>query len=92
MAWVKIDELFDDHPKALAAGNAALGLWTRCGAYSSRYLLNGFVPDGVARLKGTQAEIRRLISAGLWHIVEGGYQMHDFLDHTPAPVQLGGLA
>lgn len=88
MVWFRIDDAFDDHPKALAAGNAALGLWTRCGAYSSRYLLDGFVPDGVARAKGTRAEIGRLIAAGLWHPVEGGYQMHDFHDWNPTSEQV----
>jgi hypothetical protein len=84
MVWFKVDDAFDDHPKALAAGNAAIGLWTRCGAYSSRYLLEGFVPAEVARIKGTKAEIARLVTVGLWREVDGGYQMHDFLDYNPS--------
>ena len=44
MPWFRVDDSFDQHPKADAAGNRALGLWVRAGAYCARLLTEGFVP------------------------------------------------
>lgn len=36
MPWFRVDDSLDTHPKAIAAGNEAMGLWVRCGAYAAR--------------------------------------------------------
>jgi hypothetical protein len=84
MVWFKVDDGFHQHPKALRAGNAALGLWVRCGAYCSQYETDGMIPTQVAAQYGTRREIDRLVTAGLWMRVDGGYRMPDFLDYNPA--------
>ena len=43
MSWFRIDDRFHSHPKVLRAGNAAVGLWVRCGAYSTDYGTDGLV-------------------------------------------------
>jgi hypothetical protein len=82
MPYFRVDDGLHSHPKALQAGNAALGLWTRCGSYCGRYNTGGRVPAEIAKSYGTKTEIARLVAAGLWRPVEGGYQMHDWTDHN----------
>lgn len=91
MPWFKIDDSAHSHPKFLRAGNAALGLWLRCGSYSAQHLLEGFVPKSVVKpFGGTPAQVRKLIEAGLWHEAGhdckrcsqpvDGYMIHDFFE------------
>ncbi|WP_430479338.1 mucin-2 [Streptomyces sp. P11-1] len=96
MTWFKVDDTAYGHPKVLKAGNPAFGLWTRCGAYAAQHLTEGTVPGVVAQLYGTAPQVRRLVSAGLWHEhghtcphpkckqpPKGDYYMHDFLIYNP---------
>lgn len=91
MPWFKIDDSAHSHPKFIRAGNAALGLWLRCGSYSAQHLLEGFVPKDIVKpFKGTPAQVRKLIEAGLWHDAghdckncpqpADGYMIHDFFE------------
>jgi hypothetical protein len=84
MPWFRIDDTFADHPKVTSAGNAAAGLWVRCGTYSSRFLLDGHIPSDVARGYGSRREIERLVLARLWVPDDDGYVMPDFLDYNPS--------
>lgn len=95
MPWFKVDDRAHGHPKVMAAGTAAYGLWTRCGSYSAEHLTDGIVPKSVARMYGTATMSRRLVDSGLWHShghdcprceqpPKGDYVMHDYLDHNPS--------
>jgi hypothetical protein len=88
MPWFRIDDTFADHPKVTDAGNAAAGLWVRCGTYSSRFLLDGLVPEQIARRYGGRREIDRLVASRLWLPVDDGYLMPDFLDYNPSAEQV----
>jgi hypothetical protein len=90
MSWVRIDDGFADHPKIVGLTPQArdLFIWGLC--YCGRQLTDGFVAHGVvhgcvlvatryARVKACAA----LVLAGLWIEVEGGYQVHDYLDYNP---------
>lgn len=83
MTWFKVDDSLDYHPKALAAGNAALGLWVRAGSWAARQLTDGFVPEGVATSLGTRKQADQLVAAGLWHKVLGGYVFHEWTERQP---------
>lgn len=96
MTWFKVDDTFYGHPKALKAGNAAVGLWVRAGAYAAQHLTEGVIPGVVAQLYGTAPQARKLVAAGLWHAhghvcpaakckqpAPGDYYMHDFLIYNP---------
>ncbi|MEU3710511.1 hypothetical protein [Streptomyces catenulae] len=92
MAWFKIDDSAHMHPKVIAAGNAALGLWLRCGAYCAQHLTEGHVPALVAKQYGTAPQARKLVTAGLWHAhghdcprcpqpsAAGDYVVHDYFE------------
>ncbi|OUD03349.1 hypothetical protein [Streptomyces swartbergensis] len=92
MPWFRIDDKAHSHPKLIKAGNAALGLWLRCGSYAAQHLTDGIVPGVVAELYGTKPQAAKLIKAGLWHEhghncpdgcpnpAPGDYVFHDFLE------------
>ena len=44
MAWVKIDDHFDEHPKIAQAGPLAVAVWLAGLAYCNRNLTDGFIP------------------------------------------------
>lgn len=94
MPWFKIDDTAHAHPKLLKAGNAALGLWVRAGAYAAQHLTEGVIPAVVTQLYGTASQTRKLVAAGLWHEhghhcarcpqpPAGDYVMHDYLTYNP---------
>lgn len=80
MTYFLVDDQFPFHPKALAAGNAALGLWVRAGAWSKQYVTGGHIPKGIATSLGSKAEADALVRAGLWVKVTDGYRFHDWQD------------
>lgn len=76
----------------LAAGNAAIGLWFRCGCWSAEHHRNGFIPDDIARLYAGRDQIKALLAAGLWTQVDGGYQMDWTGNPTATEIQASRLA
>lgn len=90
MAWVKLDDQAPRNEKMLAAGPSACWLWV-CGiAHSQSQLTDGFVSLAVLPMIGvkgvgrTKRLAEQLVAAGLFERVEGGYQVHDYLDHNPS--------
>jgi hypothetical protein len=85
MTWFKADDTLHSHPKARAAGPAAMGLWIMAGTYCAAYGTDGLVPrwfvnqfDHGARLAS------RLVEAGLWRGTDdGGWQFHDWGHYQP---------
>jgi hypothetical protein len=83
--WFKVDDSFWSHPKVIAAGNAAIGLWVRCGAYAAQHMTDGFIPASLVKQIGSAGLVARLVDAGLWTPVDNpcGYLMHDWPDYQP---------
>jgi len=88
VSWFRVDDGFHSHPKVLAAGNAAVGLFIRCGSYCAQHLTDGFVADAVAGMYGSRAEIARVTAAGLWARCEGGFSIPDYLAFNPSREQV----
>lgn len=91
MTWFRLDDSFHSHPKVLAAGNAAVGLFVRCGTYSAEHLTEGFVPSEVALMYGNRKLTSRLVEVGLWTPAPGvppGWVMPDYLDYNPSKEQV----
>ncbi len=61
-----------------SSGNTAMGLWVRAGSHCARHLTDGFVDDDVVLSLGTMKQAERLVNAGLWLRVEGGFQFHEY--------------
>lgn len=74
MVWFKVDDGMPFHAKTVAAGNAAMGLWVRAGAWSAGQLTDGFVPDHMVRSLGTAAQASVLVKVRLWERADGGYR------------------
>jgi hypothetical protein len=95
LAWVKIDDGFLRHPKIVAAGRDARDLYVAGLCYAGAQLTDGFIPTGVLRQLGADADIgdpttaaTRLVATGLWHAVDGGWRVHDYLDYQPSAKQV----
>ena len=76
MVWFVVDDVLPFHHRILQAGNAAMGLWVRVGAWSCGQLTDGFIPTPVAKQLGTAKEIRTLVTVGLWVEHPDGYLFH----------------
>lgn len=99
MPWFKIDDGFHCHPKVLAAGTPAVGLYVRCGSWAAQQASDGIVPKQVARMYGTTRNIKALIDAGLWHqkghdcpacpeLDANSYAIHQYLERNPSRVDI----
>jgi hypothetical protein len=82
VSWVRLDDGFAESPAMLEAGPIAYASATWFLAYSSRHLTDGFVHESVTRCnawassRGGQRSVNeRLVVAGFWEPVEGGYQI-----------------
>lgn len=84
MPWFRLDDSFYSHPKVIAAGNEAVGLFVRCGTYAAQHLTDGFVRQDVALLYGSAELAGTLVRTKLWHRARGGWQIHDYLDYNPS--------
>lgn len=93
MTWVKLDDGFPDHPKVLAAGGSAAWLYV-CGlCYCGRHMTDGFVPNGaLSTLVDPSMKPRllaaKLVRAGLWAPVDGGWMVHDYARHQRTKAQV----
>lgn len=97
MAWVKVDDSFQGHPKFLDVGLAGIGLWTAGNAYCSAYLTDGHIPKSALRRltlgEPCDEAIAQLIDAGLWDERDDGdgWDVHDYLDYNPSAAEVRSL-
>lgn len=91
MTWFKVCDTLWGHDKAEAAGLEAMGLWVLAGSKCGQQLTDGFVShQSVAKCGGTPEIAARLVKAGLWVEVEGGYLFHDWTDNNPTRAEIEG--
>ena len=82
--WFKVDDSLATHPKVLEAGNAAMGLWVRAGAWCAQQLTDGFVSAAAVSMLGSRDEAEALVAADLWTEVEGGFEFHQWDERQPS--------
>lgn len=88
MVWFKVDDGFASHPKTVAAGNMAIGLWVRAGSWSAHHLTDGYIPAHVlSTLGGTKKHAEQLVKVGLWESVDDGYRFHQWNDDGRQPTR-----
>lgn len=81
MAYVRIDDSADDHPKVLQLTDSQFRLWVRGLCYCQKHLTDGFVPTVfVERIRRYRTDSQRLCEVGLLEQCQGGYQFHDYLE------------
>jgi hypothetical protein len=90
MSWVKLDDAMGDHRKvkrALTKSRPAVALHFLGILHCSRYLTDGFVEDEyvaeVLPAREREPALDALVQQGLWTVVDGGYAIHDYLEHNP---------
>ena len=91
MTWTKLDENFPLHPKILAAGPVAELLQIHALIYCNRLGTDGLVPASAVRHLIHVPErrpVQKLVELGIWEVVDGGYQIHDFLDYQPSRAEV----
>jgi hypothetical protein len=90
-SFFKVDVNLFDHPKIVGLSDAAFRLYLSSIAYANRLMTDGYVAEAViGRLIDVpwDADAKpldyaaELVRAQLWETVEGGYEVHDFLDHN----------
>ena len=84
MPWFKVDDTLAFHSKTLAAGNTAMGMWVRAGAWSMQTLSDGFIPNDIIKQLGGRALARKLVDADLWIEKDGGYAFHEWSERQPS--------
>jgi hypothetical protein len=86
VTWFKVDDTLAFHHKVVAAGVSAMGLWVRAGSWSAQTLTDGFVPEHMvpALADGDAGLAARLVEAGLWRRVKGGYAFHEWSERQPS--------
>jgi hypothetical protein len=100
--WFRLDDSFHSHPKVIAAGNEAVGLYVRCGTYAAEHLTDGFIDEDIAELYGASDTGSRrnpgtgkpetlaetLVRTKLWRRARRGWRMRDYLDYNPSASQV----
>lgn len=90
MPWARLSDDWHDHPKVVAAGAEAAGVWAMCLTWARRQQKKsptpGVVPDDMLRrFAGNRATrcAAKLLEVGLFdaHTISG-WPIHDFLDPT----------
>jgi 5-methylcytosine-specific restriction endonuclease McrA len=91
MPWGRLDDRANGNGKLLALSDAAWRMWG-CGLiHCQAQLTDGFIAEAVIFTFGVKAKNKRAVAdelctalipgrGPLWHKVEGGYQVHDYLD------------
>ncbi len=72
----------------IAAGNAAIGAWTRLSAWSAQQLADGVVPAAVARTMASLRELAALVAAGLLTEQGDAYVIANYLQLNPSREQV----
>ncbi len=92
--WSKLDDELIDHRKVFAAGKLlgkdgpaiALGFYAVGLMWANKHLTDGFLPEStVERLPHVDKPLAvadALVRAELFDKVDGGFMIHDFLDHN----------
>lgn len=95
MTWVRLDDGFVAHPKVIGLDDRSFRFYISALCYSSQHLTDGsilasqltFVGD-LAGISYPKAFAKKLVLAGLWDEIEGGYRIHDYLKYNSAKVDV----
>lgn len=90
MSWAKLDDAMCEHRKVkrtLRKSRPAIALHFLGILHCSRYLTDGFVEheyvEEVLPPRERESALAALVEYGLWVPCDGGYTIHDYLEHNP---------
>lgn len=94
--YFKVDDCFAEHPKVLKLGRGmftAIGVWTLCGTWVSRYETDGFIPRAAVRRLGCDSRaVKRLVECEFWTEEERegvrGYRFVDWDQWQPSRARM----
>ncbi len=88
MPWVRFDDQFPIHRRVAGLSDGAFRLHVAAIFWCARNLTDGFVSAGdVVNVGGSRRPYRlvdELVGAGAWHVADGGWQIHDYLEYQPS--------
>lgn len=94
MTWVKLDDGFFLHPKAIAAGRDGRDVYLAALCYSNQQLTDGVIPAHALALIGTLAGVvdydtaaSRLVEVRLWKTHVDGWEIHGYLERQQSKEQ-----
>lgn len=64
MAWIRVDDSFNEHPKMAKVGAIGWGIWLAGLAYCNRNLTDGFIPYAIAESLGGSWRVRTELEDG----------------------------
>ncbi len=86
MTWVKLDDLFAEHPKVAGLSDKAFRMHVSCLLWSARYLTDGRIPNSMKRGSGMlhpAKAVAELEAAGLWNRDGDDWVINDYLEYNP---------
>lgn len=81
MTWLKLDDVYDSHPKLLELSEVQRWRWTRALLYCARHKTAGRISRSVLRELG--CNVPRLLELELLDDVDGALEVHDFETWNP---------
>lgn len=94
MTWLKLDDKFPHHPKVVGLSDVAFRLHMSALSHCAEYETDGRVVAHAVTLLTNHTEeerqeaIKDLVDAGLWELIVGGWEIHDFLEWNPSKAEL----
>lgn len=91
MTWLRLEDTFPEHPSIAGLSDGAYRLYVNALCYSGRNLTDGFIPRAVAPLlypKATAKRAAELVEVGRWEVVDGGWQIHNYLERQRSRAQV----
>jgi hypothetical protein len=88
MAWVRLEDSFDTHPKITRVSLNARWAYIVGLCRAARHLTDGHLAEHVAAEIAPAKVRRELVAAGLWIETPEGVEIHDFSVYNPTRAQV----
>lgn len=95
MAWTRIDDKFLNNIKVQKAGALGMALYLAGLIHCNTNLTDGFIDEdilpmlyGLSYQTARNRSVEKLVELKLWHQVDGGYEINDFLDFNRSKSQI----
>ena len=89
MSWFPLEHGWHRNPKVYAQSIQARMMYVVSLSYCSEHMTDGEISSAALKMIAAEAQVperthKALISAELWEVVEGGWRVHDYLEHQPS--------